>query len=265
MKEISDNKLFILGYKISIFLAIEFIIASIVLGFLPMVGIENRTSDITDITYTKYTLYNFNKKQSSQQDVIEVVQSIDGFKLKAIINQPDGGTIIIEDGGVSHLLSKNEEYKGYRLTLIKNKYVIFEKDNEKFTLKLLSQWDDDTTSTNLPSSRGIEVSEQSTFTLKKESINEYVKNPKQIWKNISIAPYKEGGKLVGYKVYKVVKGSVFEQLGIKKDDIITKANNVELKSNKDAIELYKKIDEIKNIMLTVVRDNQEMELEYEIN
>ena len=262
MKEISENRLFTYSFYFLLVVGIEFLISSISVGFLPLSGVEGKEVDAVDIKYQRYDVFKESGAQKSVQGDMDLTQSIDGFKLKAIINQPTGGIVIIEDEGKSNFLEKNEVYKGYELILIKNRYAVFEKNGEKYTVKLVSKWD------ALQESKFVQKrasdSFESSFAVEKKTIKEYIKNPKQIWKNISIAPYKKKGKILGYKVYKVVKGSVFDGLGLKKNDIITKANNVELKSNKDAINLYKKINVLKNVVLTIKRGDQEMELEYEI-
>jgi len=46
--------------------------------------------------------------------------------------------------------------------------------------------------------------------------------------------------------------------------MITKVNNIKLSSNKDALKLYKDIDKLDNILITVQRGTKEVELEYEL-
>ncbi len=55
------------------------------------------------------------------------------------------------------------------------------------------------------------------------------------------------------------------RLGIQKGDIIIKANNIELKSYKDALNLYGKINDLDTIQIVILRNNQEKEIVYDIN
>ena len=57
----------------------------------------------------------------------------------------------------------------------------------------------------------------------------------------------------------------FAQLGLRKGDIIIKANNKPMKSYKDAIAIYKNIDKLEALELIVLHNNQETEISYEIN
>ena len=54
-------------------------------------------------------------------------------------------------------------------------------------------------------------------------------------------------------------------LGLKKGDIIIKVNNKVLKTYNDVFGIYNNIDKLDAINLVVQRNNQEVELTYEIN
>ena len=54
-------------------------------------------------------------------------------------------------------------------------------------------------------------------------------------------------------------------MGLKIGDLITKANNVELKSYRDALNIYTKIDKIDVIQIIIIRNGIEKEIVYEIN
>jgi general secretion pathway protein C len=53
-------------------------------------------------------------------------------------------------------------------------------------------------------------------------------------------------------------------LGLRKGDIIKAVNNIELKSYNDAFSIYKKINKINNLNILILRNDREMELDYEI-
>jgi type II secretory pathway component PulC len=54
-------------------------------------------------------------------------------------------------------------------------------------------------------------------------------------------------------------------LGLREGDVIIKANNIELKSYKDAIDIYNGLDQLDAVQIVVLRENQEVELVYEIH
>jgi type II secretion system protein C len=102
-------------------------------------------------------------------------------------------------------------------------------------------------------------------TVNKKDISYFATNPREIWKNISIKEVYNGKKIDGFKVMWIKPGSKFAQLGLKKGDIIIKANNKRLTSYKDAIDIYTNISRLKEVQITVLRDNDEKEFIYEIN
>jgi general secretion pathway protein C len=99
----------------------------------------------------------------------------------------------------------------------------------------------------------------------KNDLSYYLKNPKRIWDDISITEIKKGDKIDGFKVTKIKNASRMSRLGLKKGDVIIKANNIELKSYKDAFNIFNKINEIDTLQIVVMRNNTEKEFIYEIN
>ncbi len=63
--------------------------------------------------------------------------------------------------------------------------------------------------------KGIEVSD-SGAKIERKLLSSYTNDVDKIWKNIGIEEHKSGGKLDGFKVNFVKKGSVFEKLGLKR-------------------------------------------------
>ena len=64
---------------------------------------------------------------------------------------------------------------------------------------------------------------------------------------------------------RVVRGSKMAALGLQKNDVIIRANNIELTSLKSVTDLYANMKNINAIEIVVLRNNQEKELVYEIN
>lgn len=98
----------------------------------------------------------------------------------------------------------------------------------------------------------------------KKILNSYSQNIEKTWKDIGIEEYRVNGQLKGFKINFIKKGSDFEELGLKKGDIIQSVNGVELTSYKSAYTFYGTMDNISELTLGIKRDNQDMELEYDI-
>jgi general secretion pathway protein C len=71
-------------------------------------------------------------------------------------------------------------------------------------------------------------------------------------------------KIVGFRVRKIKKNSMFSKLGLRKEDIITHVNDKPLKSYGDAFKIYYNIDNVKRLKLSIKRGNETKEIDYEV-
>ncbi|NEW61148.1 hypothetical protein GSY74_07625, partial [Sulfurovum sp. bin170] len=95
-------------------------------------------------------------------------------------------------------------------------------------------------------------------------LSSYTKDIDKVWKDIGIGEHKVNGQLQGFKVNFVKKGSDFEKLDLRRGDILKAVNGQELNSYNAAFSFYKEMESIENLTLSIQRNNQDMELEYEI-
>ncbi len=166
----------------------------------------------------------------------------------------------------TEIIGIGEVFKGYRLKSITYNSAVFEKNSKDYILTLDKsvRKNNSKSSKSKGAARRASASENSVGVSRKD-ISYFAKNPKQIWRDISIKEVRDGKKILGFKVTKIKKKSKFASLGLQKGDLITKANNVKLESYKDALSLYKNIDKLDAIQIVVLRDNQEVELVYDLN
>ncbi len=90
-------------------------------------------------------------------------------------------------------------------------------------------------------------------------IDYYQKNQDKIWQEISI--YKIDGN---YQIQRIKKGSKMEKLGLKSGDIIKSVNGKEVKKDSDAIKLYQEVNKQEFVTLTILRDGEMFDIEYNI-
>jgi type II secretion system protein C len=175
-----------------------------------------------------------------------------GYVIVALKSSPDTTTIV----------AVGEDFSGYILKSILMESVIFTQAGKEYILSLEeSTHTSSITKVKKTASLSLEASKD----VSRQDIAYYAKDPKQIWKDISIVEVKEGDTIKGFKVTNIQPNSKFALLGLEKGDIIIKANNIELKSYRDALEIYKKINKLDTVQIVLMRNNQEKELVYEIN
>ncbi len=255
-------------------------ISTILYLYLPKTqNLATKSADY-NFEYKKYQVYNSLKekevvqKKQPQIEAKKEYQLISNILLKAIYStSSNGGWIIIAEKSSSqtHILSIGDNFKEYKLKSIFTTYVIFTKGNKEYKLSL----NDETDKTQFTTSQITiedEVKNRSEqiekidngYNIKRNLIDDYIKTPAKIWKDIAIKEIIKDGKIDGFRVNRIAKDSVFLELGLLNGDIIKSVNNIKLNSYADAFKIYKQIDKIENLKFTILRDQQELELEYEI-
>jgi len=274
MQNLSNTKILKIITKLLILLLLAKLVSVIVWWYLPSEGMELNVEKSYRSEYQRVDFKNMLIKSKVLQAPTNTATntraySINSLVLKGLYGSHFNGFAIVAKKSTpkdTTIVSVGEVYAGYTLKEIKLTQVIFTRSHKDYVLLLdnakVTSKGKITKIANASNADSMEdVTQRS---VSKEDIKTYSKDPSKIWKDIAIAPLKKSGKIVGFQVNRIKAGSKMASLGLKKGDIIIKANNIELKSFKDALNLYKKIDTLKTIALVVLRNNQEKELIYEI-
>jgi len=270
MNIISKPQLLRVLSRIFILIIIAKVLTLLLFWFLPNEGINYRTSASVTPEYHRYQLQGMltsTPKSSHQPEVIGGGEnrpqgiSISNMLLKGLYKRNTGGFIIVAKKSTpekSTVLGLQEVFGGYTLVEIVDDGAIFERSGARYTL-LLS-----TVKQSPVVMQATKVDEGHPHQVARHDIANYAQNFDQIWKDISIVPLKKEGKIQGFKVTRIRANTPFAQLGLKRNDIIIKANNKPMTSFADALAIYQGIDKLEAIELVVLRNNQEKELIYEI-
>lgn len=249
--------------------------------YLPKSQDNKITQDSYTLEYNRYSIKNYfeqTKEETIEKKPKKVekkeYQLLSNINIQAIYAmENNGGFVIISEKGSSatHMLSISDQFKNYTLKEIYPSYVIFEKGSKEYKLTLIS--DEEKSKTNYikePSVSKKALQEKvvekndSSFVVEKKLLNSYTSNISKIWKEVKIKEVMKNGKIDGFKIQRISKNSVLNKLGLQKNDILKSVNNIELKSYADAFKIYKQINQIKNLNMIVQRDNQEVEINYEL-
>jgi len=191
--------------------------------------------------------------KKTEHKKIQKVQTLNTIKLKAIYEDGKDGFIIVEDKD-STFVNLNESYKGYKLTKILQTKVIFTKNNKNYILYLLSQNKQTPQNSNNSFSTKRYMS-----TIPRKEFLSYRFNVSQIWNNIGIDK-----DLDGYQIEYIKKGSIFDKMGLKVDDILLEVNGVKLTNDEEAWNLYKNSDKFHFFQIKIKRHNKIKVINYEI-
>ena len=216
----------------------------------------------------------------------EKVYDMKKWKLKATYMGDEDLFAVIADGKEMAIVYLDYIYKGYELVELKSDEAIFKKNGKLYSIKLdekkknrkhkgnktkqdladkIIANEEREEQVEVQSSIDPQTNEIKSAKVKRADINFYMKNVGQIWKNIRLKDYRVNRRLRGFKVTYVRRGSAFEDLGLKVGDIITAINGEEIISYSQVQKYYKNIGRIRQLSLTVLRNGEERDIDYDIN
>jgi general secretion pathway protein C len=112
----------------------------------------------------------------------------------------------------------------------------------------------------------LQPQEQTQFTFRREDINKHLENLPKILQDAKAVPYIEpgsGGEVGGFKMVAIKPGSIYEELGLKRGDILRSVNGEPIDNVQKAMELYQALkSSASEIELEVSRDGKQTTLNY---
>jgi len=292
MKNITNSKLFsTLLFFLTVLLIAKLVWVVISIFFLPKSGIDYteknklksfyypvRLSNIKEHKVAPVVIKPTTRPKAPVKKVVPV--TMNGYKLLAIYLAGDTLIVTVSKGAKTKVLGKGDVFNGFKLVSSLKDIAFFTKGGKQFELPLKNIKKAKTkkiarrkvapkrVKNIAPPSvhkKGIVAAANGeTKVVSKGLLSSYTKDIDKVWKDIGIGEYKVNGVLTGFKVNFIKKNSDFEKLGLKRGDILTSINGQELDSYNAAFSFYKEMDSIENLTLSIKRNNQDMELEYEI-
>jgi len=277
MKQLISPKLFsTLIFFLSIILLVKIVWTTLSFMFLPNSGEEFSSKVKAKALYYRVRLSN--NATSTIKPIVKkipkrVVSSMRGVKLIALYHASDRLVITVEKNRKASVLTKGDEIDGFVLTSAGSDYAIFTKNAKEFKLTLNETKTMGSRITHSQSKKRTVMKPNAHKEIKEENgikvvnrslLTSYTSNPKKIWKDIGISENKVNGKLNGFKINYVKRGSDFEKLGLKRGDLLTAINAEKLDNLGAVMGLYGDINNIENLTLTVERNGKSEDIEYEI-
>ena len=89
-------------------------------------------------------------------------------------------------------------------------------------------------------------------------------NVGDLLKQAQAIPYLEGKKTTGFQIRMIQRGSLIEQIGLRKGDILREVNGVRLDSPEKALQIFGQLRQAKHISIGLERRGKAMTFAYEI-
>jgi general secretion pathway protein C len=276
-------------FILSIALVVKLLYLVLSYLFLPTTGVElPKSVKLKGLSYSYKLAYKQRVKPTPKPKAtpkpVRKKISMRGYKLIGLVSFGDRATIIVKKGSKTHVLSVGMDIDGFKLIRVSEDSAFFQKGGQEFELSMTSKIENPASAKKLDSltravkrnSRvreevknsdnefGIEKRDDVTV-IPKNLLSSYTKDVDKIWKSIGLGEHRSGGKLDGFVVNYIKKDSVFEHIGLKRGDVLKSVNGEELDGYNTAFNIFRDIDNIDDLTITVLRDNKVVELEYEIH
>src|SRR5207245_7551480 len=102
------------------------------------------------------------------------------------------------------------------------------------------------------------------FVIDRREMEKTVANLNEVFTQARAVPYFEDGKTVGFRVFAIKPGSVFEKIGLQNGDIINRVNGVELTDPTKAITLFTELQNEGHIAVDLQRNKAAKSFSYDI-
>ena len=92
----------------------------------------------------------------------------------------------------------------------------------------------------------------------KEIRDTLARNPALLNKLVSAVPYRENGRILGYRLTPKQSGGLLETYGVFAGDVVTRVNGIALANQKNGIRALRKLVKASTVDLTILRDGVEL-------
>jgi general secretion pathway protein C len=111
---------------------------------------------------------------------------------------------------------------------------------------------------------GIEKRSETEFVIDRSEIDKAMENLNQLFTQMRAVPHFQDGKAAGFRLFAIRADSVFEKLGLKNGDVVSKINGNDLTDPARAMSLIQELRAEGRITLDVNRNRQPTTMTYEI-
>jgi len=207
---------------------------------------------------------------------VKKAPSIKDIRLVGIYSGAHNCIVTLLKKGKSYILANEEEIDGFILKRASAKEAYFVKEGKEYILRLFEekQKDKSATGTVEPVSQSLAqssgtvdskiMSRDGVRLIPRSLLKSYTSDMARAVKDIGLRPVRSDGQMLGYKVRFIRRGSPLSQLGLRRGDVIKAINGEDIVDFRGPMNILKTADTIEGLTITVVRKNEEKELEYEV-
>lgn len=153
------------------------------------------------------------------------------------------------------------------LKRVEKRRVILSRDGEEEVLELafgLRPSESTAYPAERPSDQRIQRTAENQYVIDRREVEEAMQNLNKVFTQARAVPFFQNGKTVGFRVFAIHSGSIFEKIGLKNGDVIQSINGVELTDPTRALALFQELQGERHIAVELLRNNRSQNMSYEI-
>jgi len=114
------------------------------------------------------------------------------------------------------------------------------------------------------SGTGIQATGENEFLVPRSEVDSALENMSQLFTQIRAVPHFEGGQSIGFRLFAIRRGSLFDKIGLKNGDIVTAINGSPMNDPSKAVSLMQELKDARNLEVDALRNQQPLKLSYTI-
>lgn len=111
---------------------------------------------------------------------------------------------------------------------------------------------------------GIRKTGENRYVVERREVEHSVENLNSVITQMRAVPFLRDGKGIGFRVFNIKPGSLFERMGLKNGDVVESVNGVELNTPSKAVGLLENVQTADEILVNLLRGGQRQTMTYTI-
>lgn len=146
--------------------------------------------------------------------------------------------------------------------------VILQRSGQLETLRMPEEFNDDfitsSPANDLPDQDNTQIDTSTPGAALSDIREEILKNPTSFGKYAIPVPFKENGRIVGYRLTPQGDSTLFDVVGLDPNDVIVAVNGVQLDDPAEGLKALRELQSASQVNITVLRNGAEIPLQFDI-
>jgi general secretion pathway protein C len=106
--------------------------------------------------------------------------------------------------------------------------------------------------------------DENQYVINRSEVDSALENMSQLFTQIRAVPHFEGGKSIGFRLFAIRHGSLFDKIGLKNGDVLQKINSIEFNDPSRALSLMQELRNENELTVQIVRNRRSETMTYRI-